>query len=139
MSRIEWIESSTDHFHPSEFWCEIFEGEHLSIDYQNGEPKLSVRGERNSKNPLYQWDKWEKTDQWIEFPPILFKLKGTYEWINCEFIGNHLIEVQFRPNSDFRYGNSIAIPIWEDNIVSDDASFTFVRDEDYLRKGFLIN
>jgi hypothetical protein len=34
-SRIEWIEHSTDHFHPSEFWCEIFKGEHISVDFRN--------------------------------------------------------------------------------------------------------
>ena len=32
LSRIEFIENSTEHLHPSEFWCEVFIGEHLSID-----------------------------------------------------------------------------------------------------------
>ena len=44
-SRIEWIEKSTDHFHPSEFWCEIFKGIHYSVDFHNKCPELNVVGE----------------------------------------------------------------------------------------------
>jgi len=74
----------------------------------------------------------------IEFPEILKNLKGDYEWINCEFIGNHLIEVHFRRNPDFRYGNSVAIPVWNDQEVENDTDYEFVSDSDFLRKGFLI-
>jgi hypothetical protein len=62
---------------------------------------------------LYKWKKWTKINQEVEFPDILNNLKGNYEWINCEFIGNKLIEVHFRRNPDFRYGNSVAIPVWK--------------------------
>ena len=75
-SRIEWIEHSTDHLHPSEFWCEVFEGEYLSIDYYQKISHLVVRGIKNKKNPLWKWDRWEKTNKNIEFPPILEKLNG---------------------------------------------------------------
>jgi hypothetical protein len=34
-SRIEWIDNSTDHLHPAEFWCEIFQGEHISVDFRD--------------------------------------------------------------------------------------------------------
>ena len=33
-SRIEYIESCTEHLHPAEFWCEVFEGDHISVDYE---------------------------------------------------------------------------------------------------------
>lgn len=138
-SRIEWIDKSTDHFHPSEFWCEIFEGEHLSVDYHNKESKLVVLGERNDNDPLYKWRKWTKINRKVEFPQILNELKGDYEWINCEFIDNRLIEVHFRRNPDFRYGNNIAIPVWRGDRPQRVDNFTFIEDKDYLRRGFFID
>ena len=136
-ARIEYLEYSTDHLGPSEFWCEIFEGEHLSVDFYKSSPVLIVRGERNSDDPLYKWKKWEKVNRIIKYPSILKNLKGTYEYINCEFIEDKLIEVHFRRNSDFRHGNTMAIPVWGDeNIVS---KYKYIKDEDYLRKGFLID
>ena len=138
-SRKEWIYKYTEHFHPSEFWCEVFHGDHYSVDFQNKESKLVVLGERNDEDPLYRWKKWTKIDCKVDFPPLLNSLKGNYEWINCEFIGNKLIEVHFRRNPDFRYGNSIAIPVWKDQKIEKIENFTFIEDEDYLRKGFYIN
>ena len=140
-SRLEWLEDLTEHLHPSEFWCEVFEGDHISVDYYNKISQLVVKGYRNKKNPLWKWDKWEKIDIKIEFPDILRELKGSYEWINCEFIGNKLIEVHFRRNSDFRFGNSIAIPVWENevNMNVNDGKYKYVNDFDYLRTGFLID
>lgn len=137
-SRIEWIEKYTDHLHPAEFWCEIFKGTHLSVDYHHKQADLVVLGERDSIDPLYKWKKWSKIDLKIEFPPILHSLKGDYEWINCEFIENNLIEIHFRRNPDFRYQNKIAIPIWNDNIANIDEKYKFIEDSDYKRRGFLI-
>lgn len=134
-ARNEWLNDHTDHLHPSEFWCEIFEGEHLSVDFHNQEAKLIVLGTKNKKDPYYKWKKWEKIDRNIEFPKILNRLVGNYEWINCEFIGDKLIEVHFRRNPDFRYGNSIAIPVWKDEKYQD---MTFIEDPEYFRKGFYI-
>lgn len=139
LSRIEWIENSTEHYHPSEFWCEIFEGEHISVDFKNKNTELVVRGLRKSTSPLYKWEKWEKINKKIEFPSILHKLVGDYEYINCEFIETKLIEVQFRQNPDFRYGNTIAIPIWNDENKENIKNLTFIEDVDYKRKGFFID
>jgi len=137
-SRIEHLENNTEHLHPSEFWCEIFEGEHLSVDFYRGQCSLVVRGLRKPDSPLYKWSKWEKIEKKIEYPSILEKLVGNYDWINCEFIGDKLIEVHFRRNSDFKHNNSIAIPIWkDDNHI--DSEYRYIKDEDYHRKGFLIN
>ena len=138
-SRIEWIDKETEHFHPAEFWCEIFEGPHLSVDYQDKKSKLVVLGERDCNDELYRWKKWTKIDQEIEFPDVLNSLKGNYEWINCEFIGNNLIEVHFRRNPDFRYGNTVAIPVWKDDRPQRMSDLTFIKDQDYLRKGFFID
>lgn len=134
-ARQEWIENHTDHLHPAEFWCEIFEGEHLSVDFYQKEANLVVRGTRNPEDPYYKWKKWEKIDRKIDFPKILNDLKGDYDWINCEFIDNRLIEVHFRQNPDFRYDNSVAIPVWNEEKVE---NMTFIEDQDYYRKGFYI-
>jgi hypothetical protein len=134
-ARQEWIEKYTDQFHPAEFWCEIFEGEHLSVDFYQQKAELVVLGTRDSKEPYYKWKKWEKIERDVPFPKILNKVKGDYDWINCEFIGDKLIEVHFRRNPDFRYGNSVAIPVWDDEKVE---NMTFIEDSDYLRKGFYV-
>jgi hypothetical protein len=46
-----------------------------------------------------------------------------------------VIEVQFRQNPDFRYGNSVAIPVWGNEKIK---HMTYISDNDYLRKGFYI-
>ena len=137
-ARKEYIYKYTDSYHPSEFWCELFGGDHISVDYQNKEQRLTVLGTRDEMNPLYKWDMWEKIDIKVPYPKILEKLKGNYEWINCEFIGNRLIEVHFRQNPDFRYENDIAIPIWDTADLEKYSDYTFVPDSDYLRKGFMV-
>jgi hypothetical protein len=138
LARKEYIYKYTDSYHPSEFWCELFEGDHISVDYQNKEQRLTVLGTRDEMNPLYKWDMWEKIDIKVPYPKILEKLKGNYEWINCEFIGNRLIEVHFRQNPDFRYENDIAIPIWDTADLEKYPNHTFVSDSDYRRKGFMV-
>lgn len=138
-ARVESIENSTEHLHPGEFWCEIFQGDHISVDFYQKQCVLTVQGFRDSGNSLYMWNKWKKIDREIEFPPILNNLIDNYEWINCEFIGDKLIEVHFRQNPDFLYGNSIAIPVWDHKILELQNKYKYVQDEDYLRKGFYID
>lgn len=134
-ARKEWIESETDDFHPSEFWCEIFKGTHLSVDYYKKQSELVVIGTRDESDPYYKWKKWEKIDCEVNFPEILNDLKGNYDWINCEFIDGNLIEVHFRRNPDFRHGNSVAIPVWDENQVE---NMEFIDDGEYFRRGFYI-
>ena len=54
-----------------------------------------------------------------------------------EFIQNKLIEVQIRPNLDFRWGNTISIPVWRHKMTKP-KGFKFIKDEDYHRIGFFI-
>lgn len=135
--RIEYLNKSTDHLHPGEFWCEIFEGEHLSVDFINKKSVLVVKGHKNKKNPAYMWNCWVKLERQIEFPEVLNDLVGDYSCINCEFIGGKLIEVQFRKNLDFRWGNRIAIPVWSKKNIK--KKLKFIEDPDFLRLGFLID
>ena len=136
-SRIEYIKKSTEHLHPGEFWCEVFEGDHISIDYYKGVPNLIVKGFRDPQEPLYRWSKWEKVESTIPFPIILNDLKEKYEWINCEFIDGKLIEVHFRRNPDFRFDNDYAIPVWDNEEVLYDNP-NYIKETDYHRKGFII-
>tara|TARA_B100001094_G_scaffold44591_1_gene39377 strand:- start:235 stop:891 length:657 start_codon:yes stop_codon:yes gene_type:complete len=136
-TEITWITDSTDNFPPGHFWCEVFEGDHLSIDYHFGKQFICVKGTKNNST-LYKWDKWEKIDQIIPFPEILKTLKGNYEWINIEMIGGNLIEVHFRRNPNFFWGNTYAIPVWDNNIKLKDNEI-FIECPSFHRKGFVID
>jgi hypothetical protein len=137
-ARKEWIKKRTDNMHPSEFWCEIFEGEHLSVDYHNQKQDLAILGTKTKNDPIHQWSEWKKVDKIVDFPDILKNLNKDYEWINCEFIGEYLIEVQFRRNPNFRYGNTIAIPVWDKKLEKNYEGYRFIEDPSYERKGFWV-
>lgn len=137
-ARFEHLNKDTNHLHPGEFWCEMFYGEHISVDYLNKTPILTVRGEREVSAPVYQWKRWTKIKHCFDYPEILNELQGDYPMVNCEFIAGHLIEVHLRHNPDFNYKNKEAIPVWDEKDAHDRNGYTFIRDPDYKRIGFLI-
>ena len=108
------------------FWCEWFEGRHLSVDYKYGKQILCVEGFK-SKNTFTKWDRWVKTDDQIPLPKILNTLADRYIYINCEFIGNKLIEVHFRYNPDFEDDISEFIPVWEGEDISPPPEYTYIE------------
>ena len=123
------------------FWCEIFEGRHISVDYKTN-PKsrsivqgLTVEGFRNKKNPIWKWDKWVRIDEFVKFPKVLYAVQGTYNCINCEFIDGKLIEVHLRSNQDMGNFNEV-IPVWNDELTISPEGYTYVEDKDYHRLGF---
>ena len=109
-----WIKESTDHLTPGHFWCEWFEGRHFSVDYHYGLPNLIIEGFKDSST-FTNWIKWQKADDWdavervFDFPKILDPIIDQ-PWVNCEFIGNKLIEVHLRRNPDFQWDNVEFIP-----------------------------
>lgn len=107
-----WIEKHTDHLPLGHFWCEVFEGRHLSVDYENGNQVLCVEGFK-SENTFVKWDRWSKVEDVVEFPLIAKEFINHYETINCEFIGGRLIEIHFRRNEDFDGDVVDFIPVWE--------------------------
>jgi hypothetical protein len=133
-ARIEHLESDTEHLHPGEFWCEIFEGEHISVDYYKGQQELTIKGLRDSQDPLYKWKRWYKVERDLILPNILLDISSRYDWINCEFIGGKLIEIHLRRNPDFRYNNESVVPVWEGDKVE-----SYIEDNDYRRLGFIID
>jgi len=133
-ARIEYLENDTEHLHPSEFWCEIFEGEHISVDYHNGIQDLTVLGLRDPQDPLYKWRKWTKVERDLPLPKVFQKFTERYEWLNCEYIGGKLIEIHLRGNPNFDYGGNSVIPVWEGDDVSD-----YIEQPNYKRLGFIID
>ena len=99
---------------------------------------MVILGTKSKDDPIYQWSEWKKVDRIVNFPDILKNLNKNYEWINCEFIGEHLIEVQFRRNPNFRYGNTVAIPVWDQKTEKNYEGYQFIEDPSYERKGFWI-
>ena len=105
------LEKYTMHLPHGSFWCEWFEGRHLSVDYRYGEQWVCVEGFKK-KNTLIKWDKWVKTDDVVTLPKVLEQFKNK-PIINCEFIGGKLIEAHFRSNPDFPDNRKEFIPVWE--------------------------
>jgi len=124
---IELIKGDTDHLTPGHFWCEIFEGRHISVDYYWGLQGITVEGFK-SPDTFTKWDKWVRVNDKIPLPKILTKAGMEYENINCEFIGGKLIEVHLRSNPDFRYNNNEFIPVWEGESTESLEGYQFVKD-----------
>ena len=119
-----YLEKSTDHLPLGYFWCEWFDGRHLSIDYHHGKQKLAVEGHKPSTT-FTKWDHWVKVADRLKFPDILDEFVDQYEWINCEFIGKRLIEVHFRHNEDFNGGITHFIPVWAGENTTPPAGYTY--------------
>ena len=111
---IDFLEYETLHIPHGFFWCEIFEGEHLSVDYVKYKPILSVVGTKHKQHPFSRFTYWEKIEKTYPVPQFLGFIPLRYSKINCEFIDGKLIEIHLRGNADFSYGNSSMIPVWKD-------------------------
>ena len=139
------IEKETTELPPRHFWCEVFEGRQLSVDFNLNkksityEQGLTTEGIREFHEPLWKFNKWIKVDDVIDYPTILSELKGDYDCINCEFIGDKLIEVHLRANEDMGEYAEI-IPVWNESEKNAQHYFSngyeYVEEKDYKRLGF---
>jgi hypothetical protein len=123
-----FIEKSTEFIDDGHFWCEYFEGEHLSVDYRGSNPVLSVSGKKDSDNPYQKFVYWEKVQHSIPLPQMLVKMCLLYETVNCEFIGGKLIEIHLRGNPDFSHDNTEMIPVWRGESTSPPDGFRYIED-----------
>ncbi len=139
-AEITYIEEETDHLlKDGFFWCEVFKGRHLSVDFYNGKQDLCVEGFKKDENNLTKWSRWEKTKDIIEYPSILKKLKRDYEWINIEYIGGKIIEIHLRNNPDFKgHKSHYVIPVWKDENIKPPKDCIFLSRPDADRLGFYI-
>lgn len=131
---LQHLESSTNHLEPGYFWCEVFCGQHLSVDYCYGQVVLSVEGLREVSAPLWRWSRWQVVDNIL---PLPLQDLAKFPFCNVEFIGGRAIEVHLRHNTNFSYSNTVAIPVWDDQEV--DTTRRFVASAEYKRKGFYVN
>lgn len=138
---IQHIENLTEHLPLGFFWCEVFNGRHISVDYRNGEQVLAVEGFRETEQ-LWRFSKWQKVDDIIPMPSIFSSLISKYEYINIEYIDGKAIEIHLRKNPDFVFGNSVAYPIWkyEPEVLPEGfENLKYVDSPDFNRKGFYID
>ena len=120
------VKGWTDHLPPGSFWCEIFQGDHISIDYEWGHPILSVQGFKPN-NTFTRWDRWVKVKQTYSVPKLLQPLTMKYRWMNCEYIGGKLIEVHLRRNPDFDHDNDEFIPVWQGQDTTPPAGYRYLE------------
>lgn len=137
-ARFEYIEKSTANIvEPGHFWCEIFKGRHLSVDYIDEKQYLCIEGFREEDAPLWKWSTWKKVDDQIPLPSILKNLP--YETINCEFIGGKLIEAHLRGNPNFDDADyDHAIPVWNGDNTTPPKGMRFIAKPEYKRVGFFV-
>ena len=121
------------------FWSEIFEGRHLSVDYENGKQVLCVEGIRSDNDPLWRWQEWRRVDDIVKFPDILKSLASRHSQFNVEMIGGNIIEVHLRLNPNFKHDSIVSIiPKFEGDDISSVDGYTFVEDKEYKRLGFFV-
>lgn len=119
-----WIERDTCDLPLGYFWCEWFEGFHNSVDYYNGKQMLCVQGNK-PEDTFTRWKEWIRTEKRFEFPTIIKELVQHHPWMNCEFIGDKLIEVHLRRNQDFDGNINHFIPVWEGETVDPPKGYTY--------------
>jgi hypothetical protein len=119
-----WIEDETLDLPIGHFWCEFFEGRHFSIDYYNGTQFLCVEGTKPD-NTFIKWRSWRRNDIRLPFPEILRELLPRNPWMNCEFIGDKLIEVHYRKNEDFTGNINHFIPVWQGESTEPPPGYTY--------------
>jgi len=119
-----WIENETYELTVGHFWCEWFEGRHFSIDYYNSKQMLCVEGKK-PEDTFTKWKEWNRQDIQIPYPEILEPFINKHPWINCEFIGDKLIEVHFRRNEDFDGNINHFIPVWQGESTTPPDGYTY--------------
>lgn len=139
-SRIIYIEKCTDHvLKPGGFWCEVFKGRHLSVDYKNGKQDLTVEGFKKDYRDTRRFHLWSKVTDTVSMPDILKSLKGDYEFINVEMINGKVIEVHLRKNPDFEgHESNYVRPIWREGSNTLLPNEKFVEAREGSRLGFAV-
>jgi hypothetical protein len=119
-ARLQYLDS--DSIPDGYFWCEVFDGRHLSFDYNWGRQTLAVEGFRSDPERLDRFSRWTRTADVFELPEILQSVADRYKWFNVEVIGDRVIEVHFRYNDDFSNHNAnTIIPVWKDRFYDSPA------------------
>ena len=103
---------------PGYFWCEFFEGNQYSVDYEfihglvgEWRPLSCYRGVKNETN-LSKFTSWHKDDYYPDVPRQFNELSEV-RIINIEFIEDKPIEVHLRKSPDPKCEDFV--PIWSED------------------------
>ena len=107
--------ADTDSVPDGSFWSECFQGRHTSVDFHWGKQHLAVEGFRDDADRLDRFCRWQKITDTVAFPSVLQDLGQIAEWVNVEYVDNHIIEIHLRYNDDFsNHAGNIIYPVWRD-------------------------
>ena len=139
-AKVMTLKGNTEHnLADGTFWCEIFKGRHLSIDYLDGKQILCVEGIKKSASNMQRWKMWKKVTDKPRLPKIIRELRDRYKYLNVEMIDGKIIEVHFRLNPDFAdHDSPYVIPVYEDEQISPNSRQEFIIDAEGERIGFYI-
>jgi len=139
-ARRTWIQAGDDEAVPDGFfWSEVLTGPHVSVDYHWGEQDLTVEGHRDDPYRLDRFSRWNRVDLDRPLPEILHGLEDRQEWINVEYIGDHVIEVHLRLNDDFANHEADEIwPVWPESSRDTPEGCTWYASAAGERLGFWI-
>lgn len=111
---------------PGYFWCQVFEGDHLTFDLEwvdnQWRSLFCFQGLRTEKS-LYKFNKWIRINSDYRAPEILNTLYDC-KYINIETIDNKIIEVHLRVNPDPKFQE--IIPVWENDVIKDMPGYKYV-------------
>jgi len=124
---VECKKGKTPTWEPGLFWCEVFKGNHYSVDFEHGRIVRVTQGIHG--DDITKWEKWIAVKKDFAFPHVLWQFKDKPN-VNCEFIGNKLIEVHIRKNPDFSYNNNVFIPVWEGDVIDVPDGYRYVECSD---------
>jgi hypothetical protein len=113
---------------PGYFWCEWFEGRHISASfvYNNGWEFCSGwEGFKNAEN-LSRFTKWVRLGHFSYVLPMSLNVLADIGLMNVEFVDGKIIEVHLRDTPDPDYDE--LIPIWAD----DEKGLDFYTKEGYI-------
>jgi len=131
-----WLVPECDNIPDGYFWCEWFNGRHITIDYNFGQQGLTAEGIKfaGSVNNFYSWQKIKYSYQ---LPECLQDIANISKWLNIELIGDKIIEVHLRYNDDFsgHSGNTIW-PVWKDQNQVQPSNTEFIENACGRRLGF---
>jgi hypothetical protein len=139
-AQILTLKDNTEHnLSDGTFWCEIFKGRHLSIDYADGKQILCVEGIKKKQDDMKRWKMWKKVDEDPKLPKLINKLKNKYKYLNVEMIDNKVIEVHLRLNPDFiDHDSPYVVPVYSDETIAPNSNQEFIMSPDEDRLGFYI-
>jgi hypothetical protein len=131
-----WLIPDRDIIPNGHFWCEWFNGRHITIDYNFGQQGLTAEGIKFTDS-LNRFSSWEKVNYPYKLPDCLQQVADVSEWLNIELIDGKIIEVHLRYNDDFSgHNGSIIWPVWADKKISQPPNTKFIENACGSRQGF---